>query len=547
MATFHIHTDLYRFLERTQFNLISQFLTHQGNYVTDEGDWARRETEGTDIVSYIPKDKLKYLNPGIDPFLEEKLRVKLKVGRFVSKFLFIPACKEAGIKDKNLEEFVNLFKSYFNCDESKLKIVEGQDILKYYDMNNYALVSGRGSGTLWASCMRYPEKNKFMELYTKNSNCKMLVYLDDNGKLRSRALLWENAEDKNGNVYKIMDRIYSLYDHDVNFFKDWASKNGYLAKTEQSSKSEQYFVRDGRNVRLHLCVKLENHKLKHYPYFDTFKFYDPETGVFGNSENFKYQYYLVQNWGGLEPEQRDPAPGYGDGGFDEYVEDDNVDDRPRSNRRLYTPPQSSYGSFLGSIGGGSAGSTRRQTSGRSGEPSPYGVSTPTEDRISTDPNIPSTNTPTTRNHGSISEKVKRGMIETMTNQAEKVAEKMAEKVEKVELSKEAQKYYFGKKKESKKKSSVEDESSESIKGENVKEKYYNPYKGGIHKEWISKFILDGFDKKYEIKSEDIKDCDCEETKADECKSEKKSDKKIKGDDTFDDFGDWFEYTGSDWK
>ena len=332
MASFHIHPELYRFFERTQSNIVSQVLIHQGSYTTDEGDWVRKEP-GVDVVSYIPRNKIKYLDPGIDPFNDEKLRIKLRVGRFASKFLCAPACREAGMRDKNVEEFVNLYKSYFNCDTSKLQVIEGKEILKYYDMNYYARIGGGASGTLWASCMRYPEKNRFMEIYTKNANCKMLIYLQDDGKLRSRALLWEDAKDKYGNVYKVMDRIYSLYDHDVNFFKDWAAKNGYLSKTEQSSKSEQFFTRDGKNIRLHLSVHLENHRFKVYPYFDTFKFYDPETGNFGNSESFKYQHYLVQNWGGLEPEQRESAPDFEDDG----------QDRQRNRRNA-------YGSTIGSFG-----------------------------------------------------------------------------------------------------------------------------------------------------------------------------------------------------
>jgi hypothetical protein len=57
--------------------------------------------------------------------------------------------------------------------------------------------------------MRYKEKNKFMSIYAENPDkIKMLVNLDSSGKLKTRALLWEDVEDNNGNKFKVMDRIY---------------------------------------------------------------------------------------------------------------------------------------------------------------------------------------------------------------------------------------------------------------------------------------------------------------------------------------------------
>jgi len=336
MAVIHIHPDLFKFLERTQSNIISQLLVHQGEYILPDADcdWVKKENADLDMISYIPKSKSKFISHP-DPYQDNKCRTNMKIGRFVRRILNIDQCVRVGLNDKKIEEFVNLIKSYYSSDETKLRVIEGDEILKYYDQSSYGSVNGHNSGTLWSSCMRYREKNKFMEIYAKNpKDCKMLIYMDANDKLRARALLWENALDKYGNSYKVMDRIYSLYDHDVNFFKEWASKNGYLSKTEQTSKSEQYFTRDGKNIRLHLYLKLENFKFKTYPYFDTFKFFDPKNGTFANSENFSYQHYLVQNWGGLEPEQRDNY-GFGDTpDLDDYGDDlQDEQSRPRSTRR----------------------------------------------------------------------------------------------------------------------------------------------------------------------------------------------------------------------
>ena len=78
--------------------------------------------------------------------------------------------------------------------------------------------------------MRQRDRNKFMNLYVLN-NLKMLVLFSDCGKVRSRALLWDNIKEfGSDNTYKFMDRIYSVYDHDVDIFKKWAKENVYLSK-----------------------------------------------------------------------------------------------------------------------------------------------------------------------------------------------------------------------------------------------------------------------------------------------------------------------------
>ena len=140
-----------------------------------------------------------------------------------------------------------------------------------------------------------------MVLYTKNiSLVKMLIFLTDDGKLRARALLWENVVDKYGNSYKVMDRIYSIYDHDMFLFKGWAKENGYITKLEQSAKSEVLFDVNGQPTTLELRIKLNNWEMNDYPYLDTFKYFDLYGGWLSNTVNFRYQYKLVQCDGCVE-------------------------------------------------------------------------------------------------------------------------------------------------------------------------------------------------------------------------------------------------------
>ena len=307
--------EMINFLDR-RHDRISQILIHgMSGLIQEEGNFIKREVSKIDTLSYLPKTKYSIIQNDHhkDPFGDGIGRQTIKIGRFIKKFLSKNAFDEFNIKDSDIEKFVNFYKSYFNYDPNKLKIVEGDEIKKYYLEDNYFSPNGLKYGSLWNSCMRQKERNKFMNLYALNG-VKMLVLFSDDEKVRARAILWDNVKEcKTDNVYKFMDRIYSVYDHDVDVFKKWAKENGYLTKWEQNAKSELYVDIDDNPERKHLYILLENHNLSWYPYLDTFKFYNVNKGRFSNSENWNYDYTLVQSSGLVE---REP----------EYDEDDNDDE-----------------------------------------------------------------------------------------------------------------------------------------------------------------------------------------------------------------------------
>ena len=243
------------------------------------------------------------------------MTLNIKFGRFLKKFLSKSAFSELNITDSEIEKFVNFFKSYFNSSIDNLKVVEGDDILKYYLQDNYFSPNGNMFGTLWNSCMRQRERNKFMKIYAANPDIKMLVMLTEDGQVRSRALLWENVyEHSSDRKFKFMDRVYSVYDHDVDTFKEWAKQNGYISKWEQSAKSELLFDVDGSPTSMKLYVLPENYDFNWYPYFDTFKFYNQHKGRFSNSDYYDFSYVLTQSNGDVERE-REPEQ-------DEYWDDE---------------------------------------------------------------------------------------------------------------------------------------------------------------------------------------------------------------------------------
>ena len=295
--------EMYRFLEfASRGSVIAQVLMNgDSKLLVMEGNFISKLEKEIDMVSFLPVSKFEKVED-----VWHKGRTSMKIGRFLRKFLNEYSIKNYEIDDTQIEKFVNIFKSYFSRDTSKLKIVEGSDILKYYQEDSYHMNGGR-YGSLWNSCMRQSERNKFMKLYADNvGKVKMLVFFDDNEKIRARALLWEGVREHNDKDarYKFMDRIYSFYDHDVDFFKDWAKDNGYITKWEQSAKSEKDFdLGDRVHSRLSLYVKLDNTEQEYFPYLDTFKFYKVDKNRFSNSDSFTFDYVLIQSNGATEREE----------------------------------------------------------------------------------------------------------------------------------------------------------------------------------------------------------------------------------------------------
>jgi hypothetical protein len=304
--------ELRNFLDVTANSKISMILLNaSGILINQEGNFIVRDRNSIDMLSYYPTSKIPKEVPNLSLslvdhyFKKEKNRVSIKVGRFIRKFLSEQSFRDFSISDKDIEVFVNLFKSYFTSNKDSLTIVDGDDIKKWYLEDNYSTSLGSRVGSLWKSCMRQAERNEFMELYSKNQDiCKMLILLNDDGKLRARALLWENVVDtKTGIVYKVMDRIYSIYEQDVYLYKSWAKENGYISRLEQSAKNELLFDIDGDIREMILKINLKNFRFDHYPYLDTFKYFDIYKGEIINYYTINVQYKLVQSNGALEREE----------------------------------------------------------------------------------------------------------------------------------------------------------------------------------------------------------------------------------------------------
>lgn len=296
MSILYFDNNLMDFLSFSVRSSIISAIFKDGDqtHLTDFGNYLKVEDETT--ISFLPKTKYEK----VDDYWNEG-RVKMKIGRFVNKILTEFSIANFSITDSTIEKFVNCYKSFFTRDMSKLKIVEGDDIMKFYCEDNYFSINDERMGSLWNSCMRQRNRNKFMRLYSNNSNkVKMLIlFSDDNTTIKGRALLWYDVEDhKSDNKYKVMDRIYTYYDHDVEFFKDWAKENGFLYKYEQNSRNTNTFVDKENIIEMELYVKLNISGLNYYPYLDTFRFL--KDNVFSNTTNYRHDFILKSSNGSYE-------------------------------------------------------------------------------------------------------------------------------------------------------------------------------------------------------------------------------------------------------
>ena len=205
----------------------------------------------------------------------KKGRTDIGIGRWLRRVIF--DLYKSSIEDRKIEEFVNLYKSTFDGDESNFEVVKGEDIKKWYFENSYDLIRGQ----LGNSCMRYYKCQEYFDIYTKNPEvCSLLILKSEQDKICGRALLW-NLKD--GTKYQ--DRIYTIHDSDRELFNEWADKNGYSTY---------------QNLIKTIEVQLGDNEYSKYPYMDTFVTYNYKSKVLSSDESLwpDKGYYLLQDTNG---------------------------------------------------------------------------------------------------------------------------------------------------------------------------------------------------------------------------------------------------------
>lgn len=230
-----------------------------------------------------------------DPY--EKARSPLRLGRFINTVL---AGKYSA---KQVEDFVNKFKSAIEQGGERFMIVEGKDIAKWYNHTNYKEMSG----TLGRSCMARASASYF-DIYVDNPKvCRLVILLEDD-KLIGRALLWKVDDKESPDFSKekedfeyFMDRQYTIKDSDVIKFRNYADENGWAYKEINNHTNTSSVTFKGETTNWDLSVELSDQDYEYFPYMDTFKRYDPKKHILYNDRNDDEEYighYILESTGG---------------------------------------------------------------------------------------------------------------------------------------------------------------------------------------------------------------------------------------------------------
>jgi hypothetical protein len=234
-----------------------------------------------DMVSFISDRKAEGED---DPYVA-KGRGTIKIGRLVSGIL---SSKSANpyffggktITPRDIETFVNLYKSSKVENTHEFKLVEGDDIAHWYQEKRYK----SGNGQLNNSCMANVDDDYF-DIYVKNPRvCKMLIYVNENKELLGRALVWKLEKTPLKGVRWFMDRIYTVRDSDMNRFKEYAKKEGWLYKFRNSYDHEEgvLFYHGSTPVIGKAVVQLRKWDFDEFPFIDTLSFFDRKEGTLSN-------------------------------------------------------------------------------------------------------------------------------------------------------------------------------------------------------------------------------------------------------------------------
>lgn len=213
--------------------------------------------------------------------------------------------------DREMEIFVNKFKAAYdklNAKSDLIRVVDGEDIRFWYNSYRYCeeTMSDK-KGTLGKSCMRYEEAGEYLDIYCKNPQvCKLVIQLNEDNKLRSRALLWETSEGK------YLDRIYYTLDSDQNLIYDWViSKYQEITSFDNTRSSNSFSVKLRDDVEYDL-----------FPYMDSIPYYyQPTRTLYNYPFDKKKGLFILQETDGSAIRQDIVYSEYED---TEYPEDETV-------------------------------------------------------------------------------------------------------------------------------------------------------------------------------------------------------------------------------
>lgn len=217
-----------------------------------------------------PKNKYDLVSKSRD---SNKLEVKmgkqtnyLSIAKVVRNLLVSVGVED--IKDDTIQKFSDeligkLKSKNIESIEGEIKLVSGDDILKYYNVENTVIKKG---SELNNSCMGGSSKNDQMEIYKLNPDkINLLVKLID-GKVDARALVWKIDYSSGDNKW-YLDRCYCNDNSDKETLFEWLKKEKGEGVSRMGEVDGAYYNAESKTTDI---VKLNKVLTNFYPYIDTF-------------------------------------------------------------------------------------------------------------------------------------------------------------------------------------------------------------------------------------------------------------------------------------
>lgn len=228
-------------------------------------------TDSEDKVSFLMNNKIPDdWDDEEDPSLPYTIRGRneIKVGKLIT---YLMKLSNIDVKSKDIEDFVNIYKSKSESSELSFRLVSGKDIAKYYTAKKtYGFEDELG--ILGNSCMVDVEKKRF-KIYTDNiEKVSMLIYVNSDDIILGRALVWKLDKSPCDANY-FMDRVYTTKDSDVYKFINYAKSQNWMYKSRQSYGPEESvsFIYKDKKVLGEIKVELDG-SFRKYPFVDTLSF-----------------------------------------------------------------------------------------------------------------------------------------------------------------------------------------------------------------------------------------------------------------------------------
>ena len=227
-------------------------------------------TSALKISELLNTDDDRQLSTLVRPLNNEteiyfKQSTDVRVGRFIRKIF------GSKFSDKQVEDFVNQFKSQRESNKLYFDLRSGYDIIDAYKSTNYSYHGG-STNPLMNSCMN--DEIRLVEFY-RYLPVKMLVLINSEGMIFGRALIWSTDRGQ------FMDRIYTIDDSDYYKFINYAKSNSIIYKSKNKSGNTVPYIKSGQESWFKMSVKLKfiigeyqmdsySDRPQNIPYMDTF-------------------------------------------------------------------------------------------------------------------------------------------------------------------------------------------------------------------------------------------------------------------------------------